>query len=176
MLEVKTLEIAGFVSAFKALRLPFGKECRSECWWYGTNNESQSSYNIDEKDLKLLHTLVKRGDEHAKAIRGIIVYAEINAPRFWWAEMDTYRIGTERLSSESTMHIQGRGLNTEELVDMKSKLAEGTMQRRVQYFSYQTLRRIYYQRKDHRLPHWHKFCEWVEKLPYFQELILCSKE
>ena len=49
-------------------------------------------------------------------------------------------------------------MNTEELVAMKSELKEGTMQRRVQYFSYQTLRRIYYQRKDHRLPHWHKFC------------------
>jgi hypothetical protein len=176
MLEIKTLEIAGFVSAFKALRLPFGKECRSECGWYGNESASQSQYLIDEKDLKLLSTLVKRGDEHAKAIRGIIVYAEINAPRFWWCEMDTYRIGTERLSSESTMHIQGRGMNTEELVKMKSDLKEGTMQRRVQYFSYQTLRRIYYQRKDHRLPHWHKFCAWVESLPYFEQLILCSKD
>lgn len=175
MLEVKTLEIAGFVSAFKALRLPFGKECRSECWWFGTDSASQSSYNIDEKDLKLLHTLVKRGDEHAKAIRGIIVYAEINAPRFWWAEMDTYRIGTERLSSESTMHIQGRGLNTDDLVKMKSELSEGTMQRRVQYFSYQTLRRIYFQRKNHRLPMWHQFCGWIESLPYAKELILCTK-
>ena len=89
--------------------------------------------------------------------------------------MDTYKIGTERLSSESTMHIQGRGMNTEELVKMKSELAEGTMQRRVQYFSYQTLRRIHYQRKDHRLPHWHKFCEWIESLPYAKELILCGE-
>ena len=169
MLEIKTLEIAGFVSVFKALRLPFGKECRSECWWYGTSGQTQCAHHIDDKDLKLLQTLVKRGDEHAKAIRGLIVYAEINAPRFWWQEMDTYRIGTERLSSESTMH-------TEELVKMKSELTEGTMQRRVQYFSYQTLRRIYHQRKDHRLPHWHKFCAWVEKLPYSKELILCSQD
>lgn len=175
MLEIKTLEIAGFVSVFKALRLPFGKECRSECGWYGTTSASQSQYHIDERDLNLLSTLVKRGDEHAKAIRGLIVYADINAPRFWWQEMDTYRIGSERLSSESTMHIQGRGMSTEELVKMKSELKEGAMQRRVQYFSYQTLRRIYYQRKDHRLPHWHKFCAWVESLPYAKELILCSK-
>lgn len=175
MLEVKTLEIAGFVGAFKALRLPFGKECRSECWWFGTKDETQCTHHINEKDLTLMKALVKRGDEHAKAIRGIIVYAEINAPRFWWQEMDTYRIGTERLSSESTMHIQGRGLNTEELVKMKSELTEGTMQRRVQYFSYQTLRRIYYQRKNHRLPHWHKFCAWIEKLPYADVLITNDK-
>ena len=172
-IEIKTLEIAGFVGVFKSLRLPFGKDCRSECIWTGTNAGSQSIYNLDERDLKLLSTLVKRGDEHAKAIRGLIVYAEINAPRFFWVEADTYRIGSERLSSESTMHIQGHGMNTDELVKMKSELKEGTMQRRVQYFSYQTLRRIYYQRKDHRLPHWHEFCAWIETLPYAKELILC---
>jgi hypothetical protein len=126
-----------------------------------------------------MHTLAKRGDEHAKSLRGLIVYADINAPRFWWQEMDTYRIGTERLSSESTMHIQGRGLSTEELVKMKSELTEGTMQRRVQYFAYQTLRRIYHQRKDHRLPHWHIFCDWIKTLPYADILIigepLCSE-
>lgn len=48
--------------------------------------------------------------------------------------MDTYRIGTDRLSSESTMHIQGKGLTEEELVRMKADLTEGTMQKRVQVF------------------------------------------
>ena len=33
MIEIKTLEIAGFISAFEALRLPFGKECRSETYF-----------------------------------------------------------------------------------------------------------------------------------------------
>lgn len=180
MIEVKTLEIAGVASVLKALRLPFGKECRSECEWSGTINEDyeppmfqyESKCFINDKDLKLLSTLVKRGDEHSKVIRGLIVYAEIEAPRYIWQELDTYKIGTERLSSESTMHIQGKGLSTEELVKMKDELKEGTMQKRVQYFSYQTLRRIYVQRKKHRLPHWQVVCEWIEKLPFANELIL----
>ena len=182
-IEVKTLEIAGFRSAVEALRLPFGKECRSETYarikatdernyTQGINYECGVAFDVEGKDMALLSTLVKRGDEHSKVVRGIIVYAEINAPRYFWAEADTYKVGSERLSSESTMHIQGRGLNTEDLIKMKSELTEGTMQRRVQYFSYQTLRRIYYQRKDHRLPHWHEFCEWVETLPFAKELIL----
>lgn len=176
-MEIKTIEIAGFRSALEALRLPFGKECRSK---------TSADFNIDKsgmivssrsccafspKDLQLMSTLVKRGDEHAKVIRGIVVYAEISAPRFWWHEADTYRIGTERLSSESTMHIQGKGLSTEELVKMKSELTEGTMQKRIQMFSYQTLRRIYFQRRNHRLPMWHDFCAWVETLPFAKELI-----
>lgn len=182
MVEIKTLEIAGFASALMALRLPFGKECRSECFCdivevdsSHQNNEGviiHSESEIDPKDLHLMSTLVKRGDEHAKVVRGIMVYAEINAPRYWWQEADTYRVGTDRLSSESTMHIQGKGLSTEELVKMKSELTEGTMQKRVQVFSYQCLRRIYIQRRNHRLPHWHKFCEWVETLPFAKELIL----
>lgn len=184
MITVKTLEIAGFSSVLQALRLPFGKECRSECNWEATFSsdyeppmfQSESRCFIDDRDLKLLSTLIKRGDEHAKAVRGLIVYAEINAPRYFWQEMDTYKIGAERLSSESTMHIQGKGLSTEELVKMKDELKEGTMQKRVEYFSYQTLRRIYKQRRNHRLPHWHIFCSWIEKLPFANELILIEKD
>lgn len=179
MLDVKTIEVAGFLSAVEALRLPFGKECRSQTNYDDSwvekivpNFQSDVRVFFDERDLTLMSILVKRGDEHAKVLRGIIAYAEINAPRFWWVEMDTYRIGSERLSSESTMHIQGRGMSTEELVKMKSELTEGTMQKRVQYFSYQALRRIYQQRRNHRLPHWHIFCDWIKTLPFANELIL----
>ena len=177
MLEIKTLEISGFASVFQALKLPFGKECRSVCnasfdIGVGMLVNSETSSVISPKVLQLLSTLVKRGDEHAKYIRGLIVYAKINAPRYYWQEMDTYRIGTERLSSESTMHIEGKGLSIEELVKMKSELKEGTMQKRIQMFSYQALRRIYIQRRNHRLPEWRTFCDWIETLPFAKELIL----
>lgn len=177
MIEIKTLEIAGLASVLQALRLPFGKECRSKCDAQfsidksGMIAHSETTSAVSPKDLLLLSTLIKRGDEHSKSVRGLIVYAEINAPRYFWQEMDTYKIGSERLSSESTMHIQGKGLSTEELVKMKEELKEGTMQKRVQFFSYQTLRRIYIQRRNHRLPHWHKFCEWIATLPFANELI-----
>ena len=113
MIEIKTLEIAGLGSVLQALRLPFGKECRSHNDFNVEIQESDrfkttSFTYINEKDLHLLSTLIKRGDEHAKAIRGLVVYAEIEAPLYWWSEMDTYRIGTERLSSTSTMHTLGK--------------------------------------------------------------------
>lgn len=179
---VKTLEIAGFCSALQALRLPFGKECRSEVYFVNTFKEGEAcgfdpkvstacGIKLDPKDLHLMSTLAKRGDEHAKVLRGINVYALINAPRYWWQEADTYRIGTERLGSESSMHIQGKGLQEKELVALKESLVEATMQRRVQMFSYQTLRRIYIQRRNHRLPQWRVFCEWIKTLPYADELI-----
>lgn len=38
--------------------------------------------------------------------------------------------------------------------------------------NYRALKTVYFQRKNHRLPEWREFCEWVEKLPYFKELVL----
>lgn len=38
--------------------------------------------------------------------------------------------------------------------------------------NYQQLKTIYYQRKNHRLPEWRTFCDWIETLPYFKEICL----
>ena len=119
--------------------------------------------NGGPEDVALLKKLVARGDEHAKAVRGLMVYAFIEAPRYIWQEMDTYRVGTEPLGSESTMHSQK--LEGAELLEYKGALTEGTYQARIWVFSYQALRHIYFQRKNHRLPQWRTFCKWVEGLP-----------
>lgn len=182
---VRTVEIGGLVAALSALRLPFGKEVRSSVNFHMMNIDTDyvhrglqySSVVVpDKRDIDLVARLVKNGDEHAKVLRGVVVWCEINAPRYFNVEIDTYRIGAERLSSESTMHIQGQGLSEDELVDMKEHLEEGTMQRRVWMFSYQTLRRIYFQRRNHRLPQWKKFCKWIEFLPYANEMIIYGRD
>lgn len=41
--------------------------------------------------------------------------------------------------------------------------------------NYAVLRNIYFQRRNHRLPEWHKFCAWIESLPYAKELIMYEK-
>lgn len=178
--SIELLEVSGFLSSLEALRLPFGKECRSEVAeeYIGWVNEHDvmnfnKSYhvNINPKDMLLMSTLVKRGDEHAKVVRGIIAYAKITAPVYWWCEAETYRAGHERLSSESTMHIDARGLSGDMLVDVKSKIPMGKMLTKVDFFSYQCLRNIIKQRHDHRLPEWHVFCDWVRTLPFAEELI-----
>ncbi len=178
--SVNTIEIGGFVGAFSALHLPFGKGCASIA---GSNTytdfSGMFSYSSvitpSEDDMALLKKLRRNGDEHAKVLRGIMVWCEINAPRYWHTELDTYRIGAERLSSESTMHIQGKGLSEDELIEMKENIRESLMQRRVWMFSYQTLGRIYRQRKNHRLPQWRMFCDWIKSLPYY-ELIMWTDE
>lgn len=178
--SVETIEIGGLGAAFRALRLPFGNDAISlsgnEIKFLPTTIDYGTIVSYDTRDISLLSKLVKRGDEHAKVLRGVMVWCEINAPRYWHVELDTYRVGAERLSSNSTMHQQGQGLDEDALIEMKENLTEGTMQKRVWMFSYQTLRRIYFQRRNHRLPQWRKFCEWIETLPFAKEFITVTDD
>lgn len=41
--------------------------------------------------------------------------------------------------------------------------------------NYRQLKTIYHQRKNHRLPEWREFCEWVESLPYMNEFLEVAK-
>ena len=186
-MKIETLEIAGLAGALKALRLPFGKEMRSKAYTIHNRNgqvsdeegtwflsEYGADIQIHPDDLKLMKRLIINGDEHAKVMRGIMVWVEIEAPIWFYRELETYRIGRERLASESTMHIECRGLRGEELEKAKDEIPMGHIQKTVDVFSYQTLRRIYFQRRNHRLPMWHDFCHWIETLPYAEELIICE--
>ena len=200
-MKIETIEIAGLAGALTALRLPFGKEDRSRIEHYCETyldftdmdvEQTEETYEvtmkghprftsntyiaIEPKDLTLMATLVKRGDEHAKVVRGIMVWARITAPVYWWCEEETYRMGHERLASESTMHIDCRGLSGEELVQAKSAIPMGKELTKVDMFSYQALRNIAKQRWNHRLPEWHVFVDWIKTLPLSQELILDGLE
>lgn len=181
-MQITTLEIGGLIPSLRAMRLP--KRSHPQSWdiigskGYQTSKDGRTitcryACFVANADLELAQRLVKAGDEHAKAIRGILVWVEITAPIYWWREMETYRAGRERLSCESTMHIDCKGLTGRELVKAKSEIPMGKEQTAVDYYSYQSLRRIYHQRKNHRLPQWQEFCRWIESLPFAPMLITC---
>lgn len=190
-LQIRTLEISGFASVIQAVHLPMGKdpvyfpENTFEVQLSQPNVLNNKYYQImssshvkmTEKQLALLSNLVKSGDQHAKCIRGLNVGVMITAPIWFYRELETYNIGRNRLSSESTMHIECKNLSGEELMDAKDKIPMGHIQRTVDTtISYQTLRRIYFQRRHHRLPLWHQFCHWIEGLPFAKELITIDKD
>lgn len=128
-----------------------------------------------EDSLKFLSKLILHGDDEAKSVRGLLVYYYLEAPRYFWHEFVTYRIGNEQLGSESTMHNAPKGMTEEEFLQYKYNLPEGTMQKRMFMTSYQTLRRMYFARRKHRLPEWKEFCGWIETLPYAKELITIER-
>jgi hypothetical protein len=170
MFNIETIETWGLETAVRALRLPHKNTHLSD----SRHEFVYDIFEIGEKDKRLVQSLILKGDDHAKAMRGVGVSCIINAPRYWWQEMATYRIGCECLSSESTMHCEAANLTGEELQRVKSEIKEGLEQKRVYTFTYQTLRRIYFQRRNHRLPEWAKFCKWIETLPY-NELITIER-
>ena len=92
-MKIKTLEVGGFHSALKAMRNPLDSWAKSD----------SKTGIIGRKDMELSYKLAQAGAEHAKHLRMIVVWADITAPREWLIQLDTYRVGVEKVSC-STMH------------------------------------------------------------------------
>ena len=132
--------------------------------------------------LELADRLARKGGSHAKFLRHIKVYLKIRAPRFFWIEFDTYKF-TEK-QSQSTMHrILKEPITQDDFgfkipdftlsylnelrekkdkVAIKSNLPESYMQIRGITTNYQSLGSMYRDRKNHELPHWKFFCEFLK--------------
>lgn len=60
--------------------------------------------------------------------------------------------------------------------DMIQLLPTSYNQMRTCTLNYENLINIYYARKNHKLPEWHTYCDWISSLPYAKELITTVKE
>ena len=143
--------------------------------------------------------LCDKEDGHNKFLESMQLWISINAPRFLYSEIDTYRISTKQ--SESTMHtLTKRDLtqndfeynipsfyldhlnkrvkkvreNKIEIDILKNDLPEGFLQTRIWNMSYKTLRNIIKQRRKHKLPQWRMFCDYmlknIEHKEYFEDI------
>lgn len=95
MIKFETNDVWGFEWAFKGMRNPMNSWDKSDSNWL--------FQEIGTNDLALARKLISAGSEHRKFLRQIYVSVDITAPRFWWAEFDTYKIGVTA-NSTSTMH------------------------------------------------------------------------
>jgi hypothetical protein len=153
-LEIKTLEVGGINPSLEAMRLPMlGRKTKST-------------------DDELASKLIRRGTSHAKFQRGVEVWLKATFQIGWLVELETYRIGLDTLSTSSTMHNELRDLVGEELAEEKQLGLVDKQYVRISKVSYQTLRKIYIERRKHRHPDWQIFCDWVETLPKFTVLIM----
>jgi hypothetical protein len=139
--------------------------------------------------LEVANKLCDKPEEHRKFLRQIFIAIEVTAPRYWWSEFDTYKIGTTA-QSESTMHTilktklsyknfadgsddcviesvldridtvrQFKCNDTEKTIEIKKILPESFLQCRVVTLNYEVFKNIYRQRRNHKLPEWRWFCE-----------------
>lgn len=159
-LKVTLMNVYGVGESLLAMRLPK----RS----LGDSNSGQ----IGPKDERLAGALIKGGDDHAKAMRGIIAYVHIEMQIGWMIEFETYRHGVECLSTSSSMHGELAQLTGVELARQKQADLPGKVYIRIVTISYQALRRMYRARRKHRHPDWQIFCDFIENLPHFDKLIM----
>ena len=154
-LKIELLEVVGMKHSFEAMRLPLGS----------------TSDNFD-KDMALASKLIKAGDDHAKAMRGIIAYVKLQMQVGFMIEFETYRHGVECLSTSSAMHIDLKHLKGAELAEQKQADLPMKYYTRIATISYQALRNMYFARRNHRHPDWQIFCNELEHFPYASELII----
>lgn len=163
-LKIKNYEVHGTLWTMKAMRLPKGSAGDTE------------GCVVGPKDLELATRLVKAGDDHAKAMRGIVVWMELECQVGWLIEFETYRHGVECLSTSSSMHGELKGLKGQALAEQKQADLPGKIYTRILTISYQALRHIYHARRNHRHPDWAVMCKWIETLPHAAELIIVEKK
>ncbi len=131
---------------------------------------------------KVARRLCHLSEGHNKFLESIVLWLDIRAPRYFWQQFDTYRVGVTK-QSQSTMHTmtvrpleQGdfahpipephlRHLNR--LIEagdweaVKHDLPESFEQRRVVCMNYMALQRMIRQRETHRMAEWREFIDAV---------------
>lgn len=73
------------------------------------------SFNVYDIDRLggVAEKLAPKDGGHNKFLESMMVWIDIDAPRYWWSEFDTYRVGTTK-QSESTMHTITHRLLTQD--------------------------------------------------------------
>lgn len=159
-LYVELLSVSGVWESMRAMRLPKG----------GTGDTTPEGV-IGPNDSDLAGRLIRAGSDHAKAVRGVVAYVEIQMQVGFMIEFETYRHGVECLSTSSAMHGELKKLKGPELARQKQADLPEKYYTRVVTISYQALRSMYKARRMHRHPDWQIFCDFIETLPHFNTLI-----
>ena len=188
MIEIH--EEAGFIPALYGLGLSYGL----------TSDIPYKDFLLNKPMIDKLksvsYNLYYKNGGHNKFLEHIEIWMLVDAPRFFWSQADTYRLSTKQ--SASTMHTLKKHILTQDMFyepieenylnflnlklkydtitidELKSDLPEGFMQKREWKISYNVLRNIILQRKNHELRCWKIFCrealEKIEWKEYFEDL------
>ena len=97
MIKIENVEVHGWESAIRGCRNPMNS------WYRMDSYQDATCFRIGPNDHDLMMRLAKAGSEHAKYRRMIVAWVDVTAPLYWWAEADTYKVGTVR-NSCSKMH------------------------------------------------------------------------
>lgn len=149
------------------------------------------SFN-SKPSARVASRLAHRQGGHNKFLESMVVYLDVTAPRYWWQQFDTYRVGTTK-QSESTMHtllkheltrddfeggiqsdilkILNWHLKQQQFDQVKRHLPESFLQRRIVCTNYKVLQNMEFQRRYHKLPEWQLFLDVLQQFLDFPEFV-----
>lgn len=185
-MQISETEVLGMRATIRSMRNPMNS------WSLSDTTEPYDVWGYNDTQLAL--KLIKAGASHRKFLRFIHVQVDLTLPRYIWTELDTYKVATVR-NSCSTMHKLGswdldktdfqdgvveqatldrinllaffyrKDKSKEVLREMKQLLPEGFLQKATYDCNYETLIKIYFDRRYHRMKEWQTICKWIEGLP-----------
>lgn len=101
MTNIEKVEVFGWEAAIRGMRNPMNS------WSKSDSKYENGKFVIGDADLDLMKRLSASGPDHAKFMRFINVTADIIAPQYFDAELDTYKVGTVRNSCS----LQHKGMS-----------------------------------------------------------------
>ena len=193
-MKFENTEVWGFEHALRGMRNPKNSWNKSDSYYEYDNQRDcvtkDANFVIGENDMKLAQTLIKAGSEHRKFMRQIFVSVDITAPLYWWAEYDTYKVGTVANSTSKMHTITNNSITLDcfeiddyekdlfmyyEHSDVKDVVADIVR-------NCETLRQRYLETKDKR--YWKELIRWLPEswlqkrtvtMTYENLLAMCSK-
>lgn len=179
MAKISNVEIYGFDNSVKASKYPFALDVEK--------------VNGDITDRTISLANCKTGTGHDNFLNGIIVQFDLTFSNKAWVEAERYHF-LDFVSSQSTMHciskMEIRNMCNEYVTEATIKEVERlkdmylTTEAEEDYLrllynipsgfeltarmttNLRQLKTIYYQRRNHKLPDWKMFCDWIETLPH----------
>ena len=193
-MKFENTEVWGFEHALRGMRNPKNSWNKSDSYYEYDNQKDcvtkDANFVIGENDMKLAQTLIKAGSEHRKFMRQIFVSVDITAPLYWWAEYDTYKVGTVA-NSTSKMHTITNNSITLDCFEIDDYEKDLFMYYEHSYVkdmvadivrNCETLRQRYLETKDKR--YWKELIRWLPEswlqkrtvtMTYENLLAMCSK-
>lgn len=184
MPKIENIQVFGLEDSFRASKFPFAVDI----------NTVDGSMTDRIKSL----ASCKAGTGHDNFLNGIIVQFDLTFSIKACVELQRYHF-IDFVSSQSTMHCISRMDIKPMCNEYVSDVVIAEVERLKEVYlndktdenylrllyniptgfeltarmttNYRQLKTMYMQRKTHRLPDWHIFCEWIETLPYAKELI-----
>ena len=185
MAKIRKTKVYGLDDSVEASKYPFALDV--------------GNVNSDITDRTISLANCKTGTGHDNFLNGIIVQFDLTFSNKAWVEAERYHF-LDFVSSQSTMHciskMEIRNMCNEYVTEATIKEVERlkdmylSTKAKEDYLrllynipsgfeltarmttNLRQLKTIYYQRRNHKLPDWKMFCDWLEQLEVFKELVL----